>query len=110
MEFKKIHTYKSICTSETWKAKLYNNNKTCPYDNKCALIHEESKPCKYGVICEHNYCMFKHLSKDKMDNLKNLEFDPDEKADNDYSSSACIYLFKCQNHNGILLQQTCHHI
>ena len=32
-----------------------------------------------------------------MDNLKNLEFDPDEKADNDYSSSACIYLFNCQN-------------
>ena len=50
------------------KAKLYchfyNNNKTCAYNDECVFLHEDSKPCKYGVLCERNYCMFKHQNND----------------------------------------------
>ena len=41
------------------KAKLYchffNNKKTCPYDKECVFLHENSKLCKYGSMCDRNY-------------------------------------------------------
>ena len=38
----------------------YNNKKICPYDNECIFLHEESKSCKFGNLCERLFCMFKH--------------------------------------------------
>ena len=36
------------------------NKKTCPYDEECVFLHEDSKLCRYGENCERTYCMFKH--------------------------------------------------
>ena len=46
---------------------FYNNEKTCPYDQECVFLHEESQICKYGTMCERNYCMFKHEKEEESD-------------------------------------------
>lgn len=39
---------------------FYNNEKTCPYDERCIFLHKDSKFCKYDTYCERDLCMFKH--------------------------------------------------
>ena len=39
---------------------FYNNNKTCPKEEKCVFLHEDSEICKYGDLCDRINCMFKH--------------------------------------------------
>ena len=62
------------------KAKLYchfyNNRKTCPYDAECVFLHENSKLCKYGSMCDRNYCMFKHETNAE-EKLENIHVDKD---------------------------------
>ena len=43
---------------------FFNNKKTCPYSDKCVFLHEDSKMCRYGALCERNYCMFQHDQND----------------------------------------------
>ena len=65
---------------------FYNNKKTCPYDDECVFLHEDSKICKYGKTCEINYCMFKHkcIDDDIFDNGEPDEFgDVEEEIEND---------------------------
>ena len=38
----------------------YNNKKICPYDTECIFLHEESRICKFGNLCERLFCMFRH--------------------------------------------------
>jgi hypothetical protein len=38
----------------------FNNQKICPFDEKCIFLHQEAKICKYGMLCERMYCMFRH--------------------------------------------------
>ena len=62
------------------KANLYchyfNNKKNCPYESESVFLHEHSKPCKYGVICERDMCLFKHEHKDNED-IDNIDWDLD---------------------------------
>ena len=39
---------------------FYNNDKNCPHAVECIFLHEVSGICKYGALCERNYCMYKH--------------------------------------------------
>ena len=67
---------------------FFNNKKTCPYDDECVFLHEDSKICKYGKICERNYCMFKHdyngddngddIMPDNDDVIENIECEDSE--------------------------------
>ena len=43
-----------------WYCHLFNNGKDCPHGDKCIFLHESSVQCKYGRLCEGNFCMFKH--------------------------------------------------
>ena len=54
-------------------------------------LHEDSKQCKYSVMCEHNYCMLKHENKNykqvrsavaqnKKDGMENLECNEEDNA------------------------------
>ena len=38
----------------------FNNQKDCPFKEECVFIHEVSTECKYGDICEREFCMFRH--------------------------------------------------
>ena len=50
-------------------AKLYchyfNNEKTCPYLDRCIFLHEDAKFCRYDAMCERDLCMFKHRRKEE---------------------------------------------
>ena len=39
---------------------FFNNKKSCPYEQECIFIHEDAGFCRYSVLCERNYCMYKH--------------------------------------------------
>ena len=39
---------------------FYNNEKSCPFADKCIFLHQHSKFCKYDELCERDLCMFKH--------------------------------------------------
>ena len=56
-----------LITHENFKiyCHFYNNEKTCPYNEDCVFLHEDSSVCKYGMACERNYCMFKHGRKNE---------------------------------------------
>ena len=43
-----------------WYCHFFNNGKDCPHGDKCIFLHESSVQCKYGRLCERNFCMFKH--------------------------------------------------
>ena len=53
---------------------FFNNNKTCPFNNGCVFIHEDSE------VCERRKCMYKHGVDDSGDELENVieEEDKDE--------------------------------
>ena len=44
---------------------FYNNQKTCPFDDKCIFLHEDSKFCRFDLMCERDLCMYKHRKKDE---------------------------------------------
>ena len=44
---------------------FYNNDKTCPFDDKCIFLHQDSKFCRYDELCERDFCMFKHIKKNE---------------------------------------------
>ena len=66
----KVQLSKHIQAAHT-KHRLYchffNNNKDCPYRNKCIFIHEDSDNCKYGEVCDRINCMFKHYYDEDID-------------------------------------------
>ena len=39
---------------------MFNNKKPCPYDDRCAFLHEDSKFCRYGVLFEQVFCKYNH--------------------------------------------------
>ena len=39
---------------------FFNNEKTCPYNDKCIFLHADSKFCRYDSNFERDLCMFKH--------------------------------------------------
>ena len=39
---------------------FFNNKKICPYDKECIFLHEDSDVCRYDMLCERKYCMYKH--------------------------------------------------
>ena len=63
---------------------FFNNDKTCPYENECIFLHDVAGLCRYGVLCERNYCMYKHDDEKCERELVNDEdetvnvFEPDE--------------------------------
>ena len=57
----------------------FNNEKDCPFEDKCVFLHENSEVCKYGELCGRNYCMFKHEGND--DSIGSN--DDDEEDEND---------------------------
>ena len=61
-ELRKKHM---LITHENFKiyCHFFNNEKTCPYNEDCVYLHEDSTVCRYGMACERNYCMFKHSGK-----------------------------------------------
>ena len=44
---------------------FYNNQKTCPFDDKCIFLHHNSEFCRYDELCERDFCMFQHIKKNK---------------------------------------------
>ena len=56
---------------------FFNNGKTCPYDERCVFMHEDSK------ICERESCMFKHRKKEsKSENIFSSDNGNDELENN----------------------------
>ena len=43
--------------------------KTCPFGEECIFLHEVSRKCKYGKLCERLKCMFKHYD-DEMEDFE----------------------------------------
>jgi hypothetical protein len=39
---------------------FFNYKKICPYDKECIFLHEDSDVCRYDMLCERNYFMYKH--------------------------------------------------
>ena len=53
---------------------FFNNKKVCPFEKQCIFLHEDSQDCKYGKICEREYCMYKHVEDETGDDgEKNAE-------------------------------------
>ena len=38
----------------------FNNEKVCPFEDKCVFLHEKSDACKFGKSCERINCTFRH--------------------------------------------------
>ena len=56
---------------------FFNNERECPHGVKCIFLHEPSGQCRYGKLCERNYCMFNHTEK-IMDNEENDNSEGDD--------------------------------
>ena len=39
---------------------FFNNDISCPNSEECLFLHEDSEQCKYGELCDRDYCMYKH--------------------------------------------------
>ena len=60
----------------------FNNDKDCPFEDRCIFVHEESGNCRYGKNCERNLCMFQHVeSRD----IENVSDDDSEDGDSEES-------------------------
>ena len=57
---------------------FFNNNKTCPFNNGCVFVHEDSEVCKYDTVCERRNCMYKHGIDDSGDESDNIIEDEDK--------------------------------
>ena len=65
---------------------FFNNRKTCPYADKCVFLHEDSKMCRYGALCERNYCMFKHDQND----IETVESEKDKEEDFNFETTVNV--------------------
>ena len=45
----------------------FNNRKECPFSQDCVFLHEVSAPCRYGIVCVRDKCMFRHGDQEKKD-------------------------------------------
>ena len=52
----------------------FNNDKECPYGDRCIYEHDDSDKCKFGKTCERLMCMYKHND----DNDENDDKDGDD--------------------------------
>lgn len=79
LELKKKHV---LISHENHKiyCHFFNNAKTCPYEEECVFLHENSGNCKYGYSCDRNYCMFKHAKKE---DREHSDIVPCEHSEND---------------------------
>ena len=89
------------------KVKIYchyfNNMKTCPFGEECIFLHEDSRKCKYGKLCERLKCMFKHYD----DEMEDFETEPANKtfqnpsqcdqSDKVFKCDSCIFSSATQN-------------
>ena len=69
---------------------FYNNMKTCPFEEECVFLHEDADLCRYGDLCERNFCMFRHedvgksmVDKDSVWNVEETAENDDEKIDSE---------------------------
>ena len=53
----------------------FNNEKECPFNEKCIFLHENSSQCKYGKLCERTNCMYKHIAEDNYEENEEIEED-----------------------------------
>ena len=58
----------------------FNNGKDCPYQEEFIFLHEASKSCKYGGVCERQLCMFRHGVND--DVIEDIDDDEDNDKTN----------------------------
>ena len=65
----------------------FNNKKDCPYEDQCIFLHEASKACKYGKICERMMCMFQHGDKDETDEEDSEEDSTEDDESEEESTS-----------------------
>ena len=61
----------------------FNNDKTCPYDEECIFVHEESELCMFGLGCERTLCMFRHEGKNEDDEESDSDSDSNDTDDDD---------------------------
>ena len=61
----------------------FNNDKDCPFDDKCIFAHEESPKCKYGKGCERMLCMFQHEESGEVDDEEDGSDDSEDDNDED---------------------------
>ena len=52
---------------------FFNNEKQCPFQDKCIFLHENSSQCKYGNLCERTNCMHRHLVNEDVDGDEQIE-------------------------------------
>ena len=52
-------------------------------DEECVFLHEDAELCRYGAICERNYCMFRHDDVGKSMVAKDSVWNVDETIEND---------------------------
>ena len=82
MDIKKKHVF-IIHENTKLYCHFYNNEKTCPFADECIFLHEDSKFCKFDLVCERNFCMFKHR--------KVVEPENDDENDDIENGSDSIY-------------------
>ena len=64
----------------------FNNDQTCPFNDDCVFLHEESGDCKYGESCEREFCMFQHKENNDSsydDEEESENGDGDEESENE---------------------------
>ena len=65
----------------------FNNNKECPFENRCIFLHEESENCKFDKACERILCMYKHDDgRDISDNESDESSDDEEPPESEKPS------------------------
>ena len=52
--------------------------KECPNWEECVFLHEESAECIYGIFCERDFCVFKHVY---IDDILDAHGDDDKEKD-----------------------------
>ena len=81
----------------------FNNMKTCPFNEECIFLHEDSSKCKYGKACERMYCMFKHCDEEKEDvgnksvNKTFLNPSQSDQSDEVFQCESCTFSSTTQN-------------
>ena len=85
---------------------FYNNMKTCPFDEECVFLHEDAELCRYGVLCERIYCMFRHddvgksmVAKDSVWNVEETIENDDEKEEAEVDNLEMTFQNPSQENN-----------
>ena len=75
----------------------FNNGKECPFVTECVFLHEDSDNCRYGDLCERDFCMYKHVvntNEDGDDNGDEDEEDVEKNDDDDHANKTFVNPFK----------------